>query len=209
VQRRSSTTAALVGAVVVVVAGSLVLHRLAASGSAPTTTIAATTSTTDRPTTTTTVAPGTLPQTHVLPPASTPGLDVRMTELLHAIATDDPALGDRAFFPLAAYLQTKSGFGNEVDWRVRLLGHFAQDVATYHRTLGPHAGTARLVSYAVDDAQAVWVLPGMEENKGPYWRVYFTTLNYAIGARRGSITVNTMISWRGEWYVVHLIGFDS
>ena len=36
-----------------------------------------------------------------------------------------------------------------------------------------------------------------------------TTVTYAIGRRLGTITVTTMISWRGEWYVVHLIGFDS
>ena len=203
--------ATLVAAIAVFAVGSLVLHRLNASASAPTTTSTAPTTTTTAPppTTTTTVPPGRLPQTHTLPPARTPGLDARMTALLRAVATGDPSRGYTAFFPLAAYLQTKTGYNNGADWHDRLLGHFDEDVATYHRDLGPGAAHARLVGYTVNDAQAVWVLPGLEENKGPYWRVYYTTLTYAIGERRGSITINTMISWRGEWYVVHLIGFNS
>jgi len=204
--------ATLFAAIAVFAVGSLVVHRLDASAPTTTTTTTVATTTTVPPpttTTTTTVPPGDLPQTHVLPPVRTSGLDVRMTELMRAIATGNPTLGYPAFFPLAAYLQTKAGYGNDLDWHVRLLGHFDQDVATYHRELGPHAAAARLVGYTVDDTEAVWVLPGIEENKGPYWRVYYTSLTYSIGAQQGSITINTMISWRGEWYVVHLIGFNS
>jgi hypothetical protein len=127
-----------------------------------------------------------------------------MAALVRAIAIGDPRLAYRSFFPVSAYVQTKAYSDAAVDWRVRLIAGFDADVATYHRELGPRAPAARLVSYAVDESAAVWVLPGEEYNKGPYWRVYDTTITYAIGRQTGSIGVTTMISWRGEWYVVHL-----
>ena len=208
----SATSAMLATALVVVAGGVIVMHRLDGPSAAAATTTTSTTppTTSVAPTTTITTTPsGDLPQTRALPAATTAGLRGRMTALLRAIATDDPAAGYGSFFPLPAYLQTKAGYGNASDWHYRLIGHFSEDVATYHRELGAGAPQARLVGYSVNDSQAVWVLPGVEGNKGPYWRVYYTTLNYAIGQRRGSISINTMISWRGEWYVVHLIGFNS
>ena len=54
------------------------------------------------------------------------------------------------------------------------------------------------------DSQAVFVQPGEESNKGSYWRVYGTTVQYQVDGQTGSFPVTSMISWRGEWYVVHL-----
>ena len=65
------------------------------------------------------------------------------------------------------------------------------------------AASARFTGVTVPDA-AQWILPGVEYNKGSYWRVYGSTLNYAAGGRSGSFTIASMISWRGQWYVVHL-----
>jgi hypothetical protein len=59
----------------------------------------------------------------------------------------------------------------------------------------------------VRESSAVVVAPGVEENKAPYWRVYFTTVNFRVGQQLFSLSLNTMISWRGSWYVVHVIGF--
>lgn len=210
-QRTTTIRATLVIALLVVGVGVVLFHghdtpkKPAPSTSTTTTTTAPGTTTS----TTTTIPEGAFPQTSALPPAHTHDLNGRMRALLSAIATGNPAHGYGAFFPLAAYLQTKAGGGNTEDWHYRLIGHFDQDVATYHRELGPHAADAKLVGYSVDDAAAVWVVPGVEENKGPYWRIYDTTLTYAIGHQTGSLRVSTMISWRGEWYVVHLIGFNS
>jgi len=50
----------------------------------------------------------------------------------------------------------------------------------------------------------VWVQPGEESNKGSYWRVYGTTMQYEVDGQTGSFPVTSLISWRGEWYVVHL-----
>ena len=164
---------------------------------------AARTTRTTTTTTTTTIPPGELPQTKVLPSASGPAFLSRMRGLLAAIASDEPARAMPAFFPLAAYLQVKAIPDPAVDWHTRLIANFYQDIGTFHAALGPNAATARFVSVSVPNA-AEWILPGVEYNKGSYWRVYDTVVNYTIGGRAGQFTVTSMISWRGEWYVVHL-----
>ena len=58
---------------------------------------------------------------------------------------------------------------------------------------------------SVPEAKAVWVDPGVEHNKVGYWRVYHSR----VSAGGKAFTIATMISWRGEWYVVHLTGFNS
>jgi hypothetical protein len=213
VPRASRTTVPIVATVLLAVAAGVVIIHHAAAGTTPpattTTSVPATTSTTVPPTTTTTIRAGDLPQTTTEPPSRTPSLDTRMRMLVRAIANDDPRLAYGAFFPLAAYLQTKAGYGNDEDWHYRLIGHFGQDIAALHAAFGPHAKRARLVSYSIDSATATWVLPGEEGNKGPYWRAYYTTVTYGIGRGTGTFPITTMISWRGEWYVVHLTGFNS
>jgi hypothetical protein len=59
-------------------------------------------------------------------------------------------------------------------------------------------------SVQVPDA-AQWIRPGVEYNKGSYWRVYGTTVNYTAAGRAGSFPIASLISWRGQWYVVHLL----
>jgi hypothetical protein len=174
-----------------------------------TTTTSSTTSTTARETsTTTTIAVGSLPQTRALPPAITLGLTRRMRALLAAVASGDASHGIPAFFPVQAYAQTKIYSDAAHDWATRLVPEFGADVHALHVQLDPAGAPMRLLGYAVDDAAAVWVLPGEEFNKGPYWRVYYTTVAYGIGAHRGEFTVNTLISWRGEWYVAHIANFN-
>ena len=46
--------------------------------------------------------------------------------------------------------------------------------------------------------------PGEEYNKLSYWRVYGTTLYYTEDGQGNSFPVTSLISWRGEWYVMHL-----
>lgn len=164
---------------------------------------------TSPPTTTTTVPVGSLPQTRTLPPPITPGLTQRMRSLLKAISTGEVTYGMPAFFPILAYVQTKIYSDSAHDWRTRLIPEFASDIRALHVAIDPNGAPMRLLGYAVDDAAAVWVLPGEEFNKGPYWRVYDAVVAYGIGSTRGSFTINTLISWRGEWYVTHVASFNS
>jgi hypothetical protein len=206
----------IVVATLVVTASASALSLQLADRVQPATAASTTTSSTPAPTTTsrpppttTTIAVGSLPQTRALPPAITRGLTQRMRALVSAIGAGDAGLGISSFFPLHAYLQTKIYADAAHDWRTRLIPEFAADLHALHRALDPTSAPMRLLGYSVDDGAAVWVLPGEEFNKGPYWRVYDTTVSYAIGALRGSFSVNTMISWRGEWYVAHVANFNT
>jgi hypothetical protein len=57
---------------------------------------------------------------------------------------------------------------------------------------------------AVPKEQAEWIEPGVEYNKGSYYRVYGTRLTYKENGHTASFGIFSLISWRGEWYVVHL-----
>jgi hypothetical protein len=51
--------------------------------------------------------------------------------------------------------------------------------------------------------------PGSEGNKIGYWRVLRSKLRYADAeGNQQSLEITSLISWRGEWYVVHVNGFE-
>ncbi len=176
----------------------------AASSTSPSSTAAstapATTPTTAPPTT---VDPGLLPQTEVLPSATDPAFLARMEDLWQAITTGNPAPAQAAFFPLSAYIQVK-GISDPVhDYQTRLIVDYDQDIETLHAELGAQASTAVLVGVHVP-ATAQWILPGVEYNKGSYYRVYSSSMTYSVAGVDHYFYIASMISWRGEWYVVHL-----
>ncbi|HUY07576.1 MAG TPA: hypothetical protein VMU99_09985 [Acidimicrobiales bacterium] len=154
-------------------------------------------------TTTTTISPGDLPQTKTFPNPKDPVFIGHMRELVAAIAGDRPKLALDAFFPLAAYIQVKAIADPVTDWHVRLIANYAIDIGLAHRQLGPDASAAKFKSVAVG-AGATWIKPGVELNKGSYWRVYGTVVYCKVGSATRYFVVTSMISWRGEWYVVHL-----
>jgi hypothetical protein len=51
--------------------------------------------------------------------------------------------------------------------------------------------------------------PGKEGNRLGYFRVLRSTLRFRLvnGTER-AFELTSLISWRGEWYVVHLHGFE-
>jgi hypothetical protein len=152
----------------------------------------------------TTVDPGSLPQTPEKPTTTGSAFSARVDALWKAIATDDTSLAMPFFFPLGAYLQVKDLSNPTQDYQQRLVANYVADIHTLHSQLGANAATASFSGIDVPDAQAQWILPGVEFNKGSYWRVYGTTLRYTSGGVARTFTVSSLISWRGEWYVVHL-----
>jgi len=108
------------------------------------------------------------------------------------------------FFPKSAYLQVKAISDPATDYNQRLIANYAQDVHTMHAQLGANAASAQFVGIDVPSGQAVLVRPGAEYNKGSYWRVYGTTVRYRVDGQERTFPVTSMISWRGQWYVVHL-----
>jgi len=110
---------------------------------------------------------------------------------------------------VVAYEQVKAVAKPARDWQFRLMRAFENDIHEYHRALGKSPEQAQLAGIDVPDASARWMKPGSEGNRLGYFRVLRSRLRMtrADGKER-SFEVTSMISWRGEWYVVHLDGFD-
>ncbi|MEO6418573.1 MAG: hypothetical protein ABIP39_04160 [Polyangiaceae bacterium] len=154
-----------------------------------------------------TIDAGALPQTHDEPTASGEIFETRTRLLWEAIALDDPERAIPFFFPAAAYEQVKAIAHPLVDWRRRLVANFTRDIHALHAELGAHPENARFVRVEVPSGRARWMEPGDEGNKLGYYRVLGTKLRYEQGGRERTFDITSMISWRGEWYVVHLTGF--
>jgi hypothetical protein len=149
----------------------------------------------------------TLGQTRDKPVTTGSDFEARAQALWDGIVKDDPDLAMAFFFPLGAYQQVKDVGNPEADWRHRLVANYARDIHKLHQRLGSHDGDARLLDLDVPQERARWVEPGEEYNKLGYWRVYGAKLRYAVGDRPGAIDISSLISWRGQWFVVHLTGF--
>lgn len=203
--------AALVGTALVALGPDAPAPRAvatAAAGASPLTTTTApvvATGTPSAPSSTTVPDdPGALPQTDEQPTASGATFTAGVNGLWEAIRQDRPELGLPFFFPQRAYLQVKAIGDPAADYQDRLIANFEEDVHSLHAQLGANATDAKLVGVDVPTDQAVLVQPGEESNKLTYWRVYGTTLQYENDGVSGSLPVTSLISWRGQWYVVHL-----
>ncbi|MDB5221229.1 MAG: hypothetical protein JWO86_9156, partial [Myxococcaceae bacterium] len=151
--------------------------------------------------------PGALPQTKDKPEASGAAFAARAAALWDAIVNDDPDRAMPFFFPVTAYEQVKAITNPASDWRRRLVAAYKRDVHALHKRVGDQASSAKLVRADVPQDRARWVEPNEESNKLGYYRVYGTRLIYELDGKERSLEVTSLISWRGEWYVVHLSGF--
>ncbi len=150
-----------------------------------------------------------LPQTEEHPRVDTASFQRRIERLAQAIIVDDPSLAHPSFFPLLAYQQVKAVAKPERDYQFRLIKAFDREVHEYHASLGADAAGARLSGIDVPDSAARWMKPGSEGNRLGYFRVLRSRLRLKkVDGKEQSFEVTSMISWRGEWYVVHLHGFE-
>jgi hypothetical protein len=150
------------------------------------------------------VDPATLPQTREQPLSSGPTFDARVAALWAGIVNDDPDRALSFFFPLAAYQQVKDIGDPASDWKHRLVAAYSHDIHALHARLGTDSSSATFDRIEVPDARARWVDPGEEYNKIGYFRVFGSKLRYVVGGAPRSFEIKSMISWRGEWFVVHL-----
>ncbi len=183
------------------------MHAPPVHASITSVTVSSTTSvaTTTTPTSSTTIPDdGALPQTDARPDDASPSITARATLLWDAIVADDPSRAYGAFFPEAAYVQIKDVADPAADWQNRLIGAFDADVHALHAQLGADATKATLVGLVIPPGQADWIEPGVEANSGSYWRIYGSSLRYRVDGQERDLAVTSLISWRGEWYVVHL-----
>jgi hypothetical protein len=148
-----------------------------------------------------------LPQTGERPAITGERFERRMVRLADAIRTGDPGRAHASFFPLVAYVQVKDVQKPEPDYRNRLLKNFDRDIREYHQALGAMAANARFLGVSVPEERAAWIERGREGNRLGYFRVLRSRLRFGLpGGKEQSFELTSMISWRGEWYVVHLHG---
>ena len=202
-RRAAPTVAARVSVVGVATPGHQVATTTATTGaeSAPTDTSPSSTTVAS---TSTTVDVGALPQTDTEPTTTTPAFTSGSAALWQAVVHDDPDRALPFFFPRSAYRQVKDIADPDADWTNRLVANFRADVHALHQQLGTLPAGTRFERLDVPEAQAQWITPGVEYNKGSYWRVYGSRLLYNAGGEERSLPVTSLISWRGDWYVVHL-----
>jgi len=150
-----------------------------------------------------------LPQTEDRPSVTSERFQRRMQQLAGAILTGDAEKARATFFPLVAYAQVKDVQKPERDYRYRLLAHFERDVLEYRKRLGKDAERAQFLGVTVPEARAEWMKPGKEGNRLGYFRVLRSSLRFRLAnGQEQTFELTSMISWRGEWYVVHLHGFE-
>ena len=214
-RRARSRRAVLVALAVAVVGGAVAIAVLvtrssptthaAATSSTTTTTTAPPTTTTASTTTTTTTDPGALPQTMQLPAATDPQFTAEMQALWQGVVQGSVTPALSAFFPKTAYVQLKTGIGDPAgDWQNRLVADYTLDLGAAHELLDPDPAQATFVSVSVPEQYAHWIPPGVCANGIGYYEVANSRVVYQVGGVTKSFGVASLISWRGEWYVVHL-----
>jgi hypothetical protein len=162
------------------------------------------TTTTLPPPTTTTTGPGSLPQTGAFPSTSSPLFAANMAALWNAVVTNNLPTAMPAFFPEAAYVQLKTVASASSDFTNRLQSDYGLDIAAAHALLGPNPSSAQFVSVNADSANGHWINTGVCDNDVGYFELPNARLVYTIDGLTHSFGIASMISWRGEWYVVHL-----
>jgi hypothetical protein len=157
------------------------------------------------PTTTTTNPAGSLPQTQALPTSTSSHFLSEMAALWTGITQNSPAAAQSAFFPENAYVQVKTLPSDTSDYRVRLLYQYGLDIGAANALLGAGASQATLVSVNVPSQYAHWVPPGATcTNQVGYFEVANARIVYREDGVEHSFGIASLISWRGQWYVVHL-----
>lgn len=152
---------------------------------------------------------GLLPQTEDEPAPTSAWFDAGVRALFRAIQRDDPAIAEPFFFPVAAYERVKDVKDPKRDWERRLMANFRRDVHDYSKRLGPNAGGARFVGFDLPKERVKWMKARSEGNRLGYFRVTRNRLRYETAdGKPASLEVTSLISWRGEWYLVHLNGFE-
>lgn len=149
-----------------------------------------------------------LGQTEERPSANSPSFEKRIEAVARAIISGDVEPALPAFFPLVAYQQVKDVAKPERDYKFRLLANFKRDLLEYHHALGAAAAETKFEGITVSEKDAKWMAPGSEGNKLGYFRVLRSRLRFTLPTgRTRELELTSLISWRGEWYVVHLHGF--
>ena len=184
-------------------AGGTTAGRVASTTSASDAATAADPPTTTVPPTSTTDA-GSLHQTGAFPTSTSPQFQAEMAAFWQGVVSGSPLAARPAFFPEGAYLQLKTIADPASDYTDRLLADFAADLDAAHALLDHDAGTATLVTVNVPEQYGHWIPPRVCDNSVGYYEVANSRVVYQEDGQVRSFGIASLISWRGEWYVVHL-----
>jgi hypothetical protein len=144
---------------------------------------------------------GTLPQTGALPKTDAVAFNDAVQDLWLAVTTGDPGYARPAFFPEGAYEQVKAIADPESDWEDRLWYDFTLDLAAAHKLVGKNATLIQVVTPA---QYAQWIPAGACYNSMGYWHLPGSRLVYREDGVTHSFGIASFISWRGDWYLIHL-----
>jgi len=144
---------------------------------------------------------GTLPQASALPKTTSAAFGNAVHDIWLAVTTGDPSYALPAFFPEKAYEQVKAIADPESDWRGRLWYDFTLDLADVHKLVGKDA---TLIKVAAPTQYAQWIPVGACYNSIGYWHLPGSRVVYREGGVTHSFGIASFISWRGDWYVIHL-----
>ena len=149
-----------------------------------------------------------LPQTADVPKFDSPTFKRRSALLFQAIVDDTKESADAAFFPVLAYEQVKAIAKPARDHKFRLLAAYHRSIHEYHEKVAKLPQPLQFLDVEPGPSPIRWMEPNTEGNKLGYHRILRTKLKFADA--KGVVhrlEVTSLISWRGEWYVVHLDGF--
>jgi hypothetical protein len=144
---------------------------------------------------------GALPQTQAMPQTGSAAFSHAIHDFWLAVTTGNPNYAKPAFFPEKAYEQVKAIAEPDSDWQGRLWYDFALDLAAVRPLIGKNAKLLRIV---VPVQYAVWVPPGACYNNVGYWHAPGSRVVYEQGGVTRSFGIASFISWRGDWYLIHL-----
>lgn len=142
-----------------------------------------------------------LPQTSARPRTDDLAFGNAVHDIWLAVTTGDADDALPAFFPEKAYVQVKAVGDPEADWQGRLWYDFTLDLAAVHKLVPPDA---TLVKVIVPAQYEQWVGVGACYNRVGYWNVPGARVVYRAGGVTRSFGIASFISWRGDWYLVHL-----
>jgi hypothetical protein len=144
---------------------------------------------------------GALPQTNVLPKTMGTAFGNAVHDIWLAVTTGDPGYARPAFFPEKAYEQVKAIADPQSDWENRLWYDFTLDLAAAHKLVGKGATLTKVVT---PTQYAQWIPVGACSNSAGYWHLPGSRLVYRQDGVTHSFGLASFISWRGDWYLIHL-----
>lgn len=127
-----------------------------------------------------------------------------MAALWQGVMTGSVTQAKSAFFPVGAYVQLKAIGAPRTDYEHRLIYDFGLDLRAAHAMVGGTTGAASLLSVNVPMQYAHWVTAGVCDNSIGYFEVPNARVVFDADGSVRSFGIASMISWRGQWYVIHL-----